>query len=52
MAEGCTASSTFPASNGRGPNHRYTTDPWVLAAMQAKGWIPEGVHFCAPPRNN
>jgi hypothetical protein len=35
-----------------GPNHRYTTDPAVLAAMQAKGWLPEGVHFCAPPRFN
>ncbi|MGZ5035808.1 MAG: hypothetical protein ACXWGT_03265 [Usitatibacter sp.] len=41
-----------PASNGHGPNHRYTTDPKVYAAMQAKGWIPEGVHFCAPPRTN
>lgn len=41
-----------PASNGHGPNHRYTTDPAVYAAMQAKGWIPEGVHFCAPPRVN
>jgi hypothetical protein len=35
-----------------GPNHRYTTDPTVYAAMQAKGWIAEGVHFCAPPRLN
>lgn len=41
-----------PASNGHGPNHRYTTDPAVYAAMQAKGWLPEGVHFCAPPRSN
>ncbi len=35
-----------------GPNHRYTTDPAVYAAMQAKGWVGEGVHFCTPPRLN
>jgi hypothetical protein len=35
-----------------GPNHRYTTDPAVYAAMQAKGWGAEGVHFCAPPAIN
>ena len=35
-----------------GPNHRYMTDPAVYAAMQAKGWAGEGVHFCAPPRLN
>jgi hypothetical protein len=41
-----------PASNGKGPNHRYTTDPAVYEAMLAKGWLPEGVHFCAPPRQD
>jgi hypothetical protein len=35
-----------------GPNHRYTTDTVLYTAMQAKGWLPEGVHFCAPPRFN
>jgi Repeat of unknown function (DUF5648) len=35
---------------GNGPNHRYTTDPAIYAAMQAKGWYGEGVRFCAPPR--
>ena len=35
-----------------GPNHRYMTDPAIYAAMQAKGWGAEGVHFCAPPRFN
>jgi hypothetical protein len=35
-----------------GPNHRYTTDTSLYAAMQAKGWLPEGAHFCAPPRLN
>ena len=41
-----------PASRNGDPNHRYTTDPAVYAAMLAKGWLPEDVHFCAPPRNN
>jgi hypothetical protein len=41
-----------PAAKTPDPNHRYTTDPAVYAAMLAKGWLPEGVHFCAPPRIN
>jgi hypothetical protein len=28
-------------------NHRYTTDGAVYIAMQAQGWIGEGVAFCA-----
>jgi hypothetical protein len=28
-------------------NHRYVTDPGERARMQAKGWIDEGVRFCA-----
>ena len=35
---------------GGDPNHRYTTDPAVIAEMQAQGWILEGVAFCAPPQ--
>jgi Repeat of unknown function (DUF5648) len=31
-------------------NHRYTTDPAVYEQMQAKGWAPEGVRFCVPPK--
>jgi hypothetical protein len=35
------------------PNHRYTTDPAVLDAMIAQGWIMEGeaatrVFACVP----
>lgn len=41
-----------PAAGSYGPNHRYTTDPAVYTAMLAKGWLPEGVHLCAPPRSN
>jgi hypothetical protein len=41
-----------PAAKGGDPNHRYTTDPAIYAAMLAKGWLPEDVHFCAPPRLN
>lgn len=29
-------------------NHRYTTDPNLYAQMQAQGWSPEGIVFCAP----
>ena len=29
-------------------NHRYTPDLSVYAQMQAQGWLPEGVVFCAP----
>jgi glucose/arabinose dehydrogenase len=31
-----------------GVNHRYTADGATYAAMQAKGWIGEGVAFCVP----
>jgi cytochrome c553 len=39
---------------GAAPNHRYTTDPAVRSAMQAKRWVPEGngalgVTMCVPP---
>jgi hypothetical protein len=39
-----------PVSSAAGPNHRYTTDVALYQAMLAKGFIGEGVHFCAPPR--
>jgi len=29
-------------------NHRYMTDPDLLAEMVEKGWIDEGVAFCSP----
>ena len=29
-------------------NHRYTTNPDVVAAMQAQGWTDEGVVLCSP----
>jgi hypothetical protein len=35
------------------PNHRFTTDPAIRAAMIAQGWQPEGaglgVTMCAAP---
>lgn len=34
---------------GLEPNHRHVIDPAVVADMQARGWILEGVAFCAPP---
>ncbi len=37
------------AEQGKDPNHRYTTDLGIHAEMQAKGWVTEGVHMCAPP---
>jgi photosystem II stability/assembly factor-like uncharacterized protein len=44
-------------NNGQGgaPNHRYTTDPAMLDAMLAQGWIMEGeastrVFACVPAR--
>jgi hypothetical protein len=37
------------ARRGGDPNHRFTTDTAVIAEMQAKGWVLEGVAFCAPP---
>ncbi len=56
--DGSCANGTLPVyrlyNNGQGaaPNHRFTTDPAVRAAMIAKGWIPEGlgigVTMCAP----
>ena len=37
-------------NNGMGgaPNHRYTTSWPVIDAMQAQGWLLEGLVFCAP----
>ena len=29
-------------------NHRYMTDPGLVAEMVEKGWIDEGVAFCSP----
>ena len=37
------------AALGKGSNHRYATDLVVLAEMQNKGWISEGVRMCMPP---
>lgn len=37
-----------PAS-AMGMNHRYTTDPAVVAQMVGLGWIDEGVVMCAQP---
>ena len=33
---------------GGGPNHRYTINPAVIAAMVAQGWTLEGVAWCTP----
>jgi hypothetical protein len=37
-------------NNGMGgqPNHRYVTNWPIIDAMQAAGWVLEGVVFCAP----
>ena len=64
MPEGALGSRTCPAGTqtlyraynnfmGGAPNHRYTTDPAVLDAMVAQGWIMEGeaatrVFACVP----
>lgn len=37
------------AALGKGSNHRYATDLAVVAEMQGKGWISEGVRMCTPP---
>lgn len=37
------------AAQGKGSNHRYVSDLVLLASMQAKGWISEGVRMCMPP---
>jgi hypothetical protein len=29
-------------------NHRYMTDPDLMAEMVEQGWIEEGVAFCSP----
>ena len=34
--------------HGGAPNHRYTADLGVRAAMLAQGWVPEGVTLCSP----
>lgn len=44
----------YNSGQGGAPNHRYTTDSDVRAAMMASGWVPEGfgaqgVAFCSPP---
>ena len=30
-------------------NHRYSTDRNAILEVVARGWIDEGVRFCAPP---
>jgi Repeat of unknown function (DUF5648) len=35
------------AQHGRTPNHRYSTSRAVYDAMNASGWTPEGIAFCA-----
>jgi uncharacterized protein DUF5648 len=57
-SDGSCPSGSIPTyriyNNGQGgaPNHRFTTDVDVRAAMLAAGWIPEGqgigVGFCSP----
>ncbi|MEO8752594.1 MAG: hypothetical protein ABI624_07945, partial [Casimicrobiaceae bacterium] len=58
--DGSCAANTVPVyrmynmGQGAAPNHRYTTDVAVRAAMLALGWAPEGlgdigVIMCAPP---
>lgn len=38
-------------NNGQGgvANHRYSTDPAIIAAMVAQGWISEGAVMCIVP---
>ena len=31
---------------GKDPNLRFTTDPKIVSAMLAKGWVNEGIGFC------
>ena len=31
----------------RGPDHRYSADPPTIARMLARGWVDEGIGFCA-----
>ena len=33
---------------GKDSNHRYMTDPALVATMQEEGWIDEGIAFCSP----
>jgi hypothetical protein len=33
---------------GKDSNHRYMTDPALVASMQEQGWIDEGIAFCSP----
>jgi CTP synthase (UTP-ammonia lyase) len=33
---------------GKDSNHRYATNPALLDAMHAEGWINEGIAFCSP----
>ena len=58
--EGACASGLVPlyrlynAGAGGAPNHRYTTDPAVRAAMLGQGWLAEGygalgINGCVPP---
>lgn len=55
----CTMSQTRPVfrmyNNGQtgAPNHRYTTDSFVFEDFTTtKGWISEGIAFCAPVSRN
>lgn len=45
---GCPVPLYRAYNNGKGgePNHRYATDPAVIVAMVAQGWVDEGVAMC------
>ncbi len=54
-AGGCPASAptavyrTFRlAASGKSSNHRYTTSTSIRDSMIARGWVSEGIAFCAP----
>ena len=38
-------------NNGKGgsPNHRYSTNPAIIEAMVAQGWVSEGTAMCVVP---
>jgi len=38
----------YNAGQGGAPNHRFTTEVTVRAAMLASGWVYEGISFCSP----
>lgn len=51
---GCPASDAIPvfrtfrpAAGGKSSNHRYTVSTAIRDAMMARGWVNEGIAFCA-----